>query len=560
MPVTLILSRPDGVEHSRVALTDQGLGGRAAKLALAALGHDRHLARQGPHRPQGGAHRAGGVPGRGLRARAARAEARGGDGQALSPQQPGAIKVAGRYLYGPPAAGLSVEGEIAVRASTKEIAGFPGYKFGLADEQFSPVRKTLEELPATDADGKADIAVDLPSLAKTSRPLEADLIVRLRESGGRTIERTVTLPVDLKSARIGIRPLFKGEVGEGETARFEAIVARRRRQGRRGQGPQVGAAAPGAALAVVQPRRLLGLRARHQHAARGRRHCRRRPRRAGQDRGASRLGPLSPGGERRHRARLQRGVQRRLLGRRERRHPRGPRRRPRQAGLPRRRHRARQDHLAHGGPGADRRAELGPRLHAGGGPARRRRRGRRSRVGDAWNPGAYVAVMLYRPIDEKAKRMPSRAVGLRWLAIDQGARTIGVSLDVPEKVESGGVLTVPVKLTGLAAGEEARVTIAATDVGILNLTRFETPKPDQWFFGQRRLGSEIRDLYGRLIDGMRAERGKLRSGGDGAAGWPCRAARRSRRRWRCSPASSRSAPTAPPASSSSCPTSTARCA
>ena len=59
------------------------------------------------------------------------------------------------------------------------------------------------------------------------------------------------------------------------------------------------------------------------------------------------------------------------------------------------------------------------------------------------------------------------------------------------------------------------MTVAATDVGILNLTRFEVPKPDGWFFGQRRLGTEIRDLYGRLIDGMRAERGKLRSGGDG---------------------------------------------
>ena len=76
----------------------------------------------------------------------------------------------------------------------------------------------------------------------------------------------------------------------------------------------------------------------------------------------------------------------------------------------------------------------------------------------------------------------------------------------------------PVKVAGLAAGEEARVTVAAIDVGILNLTRFEAPKPEDWFFGQRRLGTEIRDLYGRLIDGMRAERGKLRSGGDGSAG------------------------------------------
>src|SRR5690606_5090716 len=37
-------------------------------------------------------------------------------------------------------------------------------------------------------------------------------------------ERKMTLPVDLGRARIGIRPLFKGQVGRGETARFETIL------------------------------------------------------------------------------------------------------------------------------------------------------------------------------------------------------------------------------------------------------------------------------------------------------------------------------------------------
>jgi uncharacterized protein YfaS (alpha-2-macroglobulin family) len=78
-------------------------------------------------------------------------------------------------------------------------------------------------------------------------------------------------------------------------------------------------------------------------------------------------------------------------------------------------------------------------------------------------------------------------------------------------------LSVPVKVGGLAAGEDAFLTLAAVDIGILNLTRFETPRPEAWFFGQRRLGTEIRDLYGRLIDGMRADRGRLRSGGDAGA-------------------------------------------
>ena len=86
--------------------------------------------------------------------------------QALSPQEPGSIKLAGRYLYGPPAAGLAVEGEIVVKLSTKDVPGFAGYKFGLADEQVAPVRKPLEGLPATDAEGKADIAVQAAGAAQ----------------------------------------------------------------------------------------------------------------------------------------------------------------------------------------------------------------------------------------------------------------------------------------------------------------------------------------------------------------------------------------------------------
>jgi uncharacterized protein YfaS (alpha-2-macroglobulin family) len=65
------------------------------------------------------------------------------------------------------------------------------------------------------------------------------------------------------------------------------------------------------------------------------------------------------------------------------------------------------------------------------------------KIGEGWNPGAYVAVTLYRPLDEGAKRMPGRALGLRWLAIDRTPRTIGVNLGVPETLKSGAVLTVP---------------------------------------------------------------------------------------------------------------------
>jgi hypothetical protein len=60
---------------------------------------------------------------------------------------------------------------------------------------------------------------------------------------------------------------------------------------------------------------------------------------------------------------------------------------------------------------------------------------------------------------------------------------------------------------GPPAGETARVTVAAVDLGILTITNYQPPKPDAFYLGQRRLGAEVRDLYGLLIDGMSAVRG-----------------------------------------------------
>ena len=82
----------------------------------------------------------------------------------------------------------------------------------------------------------------------------------------------------------------------------------------------------------------------------------------------------------------------------------------------------------------------------------------------------------------------------------------------------GTTLKIPVKLGGLNPGEDAKIVVAAVDVGILNLTNYKPPAPDDYYLGQRRLTSEIRDLYGQLIDGMQGTRGQIRSGGDASGG------------------------------------------
>ncbi|MBN9001440.1 MAG: alpha-2-macroglobulin family protein, partial [Rhizobiales bacterium] len=135
-------------------------------------------------------------------------------------------------------------------------------------------------------------------------------------------------------------------------------------------------------------------------------------------------------------------------------------------------------------------------------------------VGSDWGTGAYVVATLRRPLDAAAQRMPGRAIGLKWFGIDKDARTLKVELSPPALVRPSTTMVLPVKIGGLSPGEDAKIVVAAVDVGILNLTNYKPPAPDDYYLGQRRLSAEIRDLYGQLIDGMQGTRGQIRSGGD----------------------------------------------
>src|SRR4030081_210280 len=137
-------------------------------------------------------------------------------------------------------------------------------------------------------------------------------------------------------------------------------------------------------------------------------------------------------------------------------------------------------------------------------------------VGKDWGTGAYVVATLRRPLDAAALRMRARAIGLKWFGIDKKTRTLAVNLSPPALVRPGTTLKLPVKLGGVSPGEDAKIVVAAVDVGILNLTNYKPPAPDDYYLGQRRMTSEIRDLYGQLIDGMQGTRGQIKSGGDSA--------------------------------------------
>src|ERR1700687_1898582 len=135
-------------------------------------------------------------------------------------------------------------------------------------------------------------------------------------------------------------------------------------------------------------------------------------------------------------------------------------------------------------------------------------------VGNDWGSGAYVLATLRRPLDTQAERMPGRAIGVQWFSVNRKARTLALDLRLPTLTRPNSALRIPGRGGGLLPGEEARIVVAAVDVGILNLTGYKPPAPDDYYLGQRRLTADVRHLYGQLIDGMQGTRGPLKTGGD----------------------------------------------
>lgn len=136
----------------------------------------------------------------------------------------------------------------------------------------------------------------------------------------------------------------------------------------------------------------------------------------------------------------------------------------------------------------------------------------------AWGGGAYVLVSVVQPRDPVATPRPRRAIGLVYVPLDPKSRKLTVDVGTAERVLGRDRLLVPIKVEGLKLGQRARVTIAAVDQGILNLTKFESPNPVKWYFGKRALGVDYRDDYGRLLDPNLGAPASLEYGADELGG------------------------------------------
>jgi len=512
--LTLVMERPDGVEYRRALITDQGLGGRAWAVPLVASamsGTWRVRAFTDPKRPPVGEASflvEDYVPDRlEFELKSAATE--------MPRSGTASFSVEGHFLYGAPASALELTGDVTVEAAA-ERAGFPGYSFGLADDEVTAVRQDLNNLPETDAQGKARFNVALDKVPVTARPLQATVTMNMAESGGRGVERKLTLPVAADAAMIGVKPAFSGRsLEDGANADFDLVFV----------------SADGKLLAKSGLRySLLRIETSYQWYRQN---------------GEWNFEPVK---------RTEKVADGSIDATAD---------RPAHLSLPVKWGRYRLEVSAAGPNGAITSLQfdagfyaestadtpdlleiaLDKKDYASGDvmnvAVTARTAGKLTlnvftdrlvsstaqdvktgtaklqlTVGKDWGTGAYLVATLRRPLDEKALRMPGRAIGVQWFSIDRAARTLAVTLPMPATIRPSTALAVPVHIVGLNPGDEARVVVAAVDVGILNLTNYKPPAPDDYYLGQRKLTADIRDIYGQLIDGMQGAAGRIRSGGD----------------------------------------------
>lgn len=511
--VTLLLRRPDGVEASRTTLPAQPDAGFHLAIPLsatAAQGNWTIEARIDPTLPPIG--RAS-ISVQDFVPQQLKVALTG----PTAPLAPGAhVKAAldGRFLYGAPAAGLSAEGQLRLTLDPAPVADAKDYSFGIAGETIPDGEQTLA-LPDADDKGHVEIDAAVKVPAGIASPLRVELTAGLTEPSGRVVNDSLSLKLPTHPLLIGIRKLFGDMVEEGSTANFAIRTF-----------AASGAPVAHAGLAwrlVEEVPHWDWWRAGNDAPWSFHYHTVDQERAHGTlDAPADRPAELA--------RQLEWGTYRLIV-------------RDQASGA------ATSVRFSVGWGSTDTAADVPDRLdvstdHATlgiGQTARVHLRGPFAGAAqvvvesagtvletravdlpaggttititatDAWGPGVHVLATAYRPLSAPARAHdPVRAVGLTWIAADPAPHTLGVAIGGPHQVTPRQTIAVPVHVTG--AHGAAFVTLAAVDEGILQLTRFASPDPVAVLLGRTRLALDMRDDYGRLLEGH-ANAGALHEGG-----------------------------------------------
>ncbi len=518
MPLTLVLLRPDGVESRRVNLNPDLAGGFHQAFALTSTAARGHWTVEVRLDPKGQAISSTQFDVQDFVPQQLKVSLTTPVHE-LTPSQPIDATLNGQFLYGAPAAGLHGEAELSIQRDPTPVPSARDYQFGLVTDDVSHTVQKIE-LPEADLKGDSHIAAPLDALPTTSAPLKGVLTAGLFEPSGRVVNEHLELPIHNQPLLIGLRSASvpPAETSASQQTALDVVTFTADGQPTARRGLQWKVVREDVRYDWVKS----GARwTYHRHTL---------------DAPVSSGSLDTPQGSPGHiSASLPWGSYRLVTSD------------PASGAASSLRFNVGWSEVSSDDDTPDKVVVTtdSPTLAAGqeghlhiqtpfAGQAQITVMG--SRIFETrnievpqngtditvkaqadWGQGVYVMVDIVRPLKEVHGHAPVRAVGLAWVALDQTAHTLSVKLDTPERMTPRQALRIPVHVSGGVAGQPSWVSLAAVDEGILQLTRFETPDPTAFLFGKRRLGFDMRDDYGHLLDGS-ATAGQIREGGDESIG------------------------------------------
>lgn len=128
-------------------------------------------------------------------------------------------------------------------------------------------------------------------------------------------------------------------------------------------------------------------------------------------------------------------------------------------------------------------------------------------ITDKLVPNVYISATLIKPHDVSDFPLLV-AHGFHPLMVENDDNKMKIEIDAVEKTRSKTKQTIKIK-----SGPNARLTVAAVDEGILQISGFKTPDPYSFFYQKRALEVNSYDLYPFLFPEVKT--GSSSTGGDG---------------------------------------------
>ena len=125
-------------------------------------------------------------------------------------------------------------------------------------------------------------------------------------------------------------------------------------------------------------------------------------------------------------------------------------------------------------------------------------------------PNAYVNVTLVQPHNQTANDMPIRLYGVTPLFVENPSSHLNPVITMKNELEPEKTFDVTVSEK---SGKAMTYTLAIVDEGLLDLTRFKTPDPWNYFYAREALGVNTFDMYDQVIGAYGSKLEKLLSVG-----------------------------------------------